>query len=190
MAKSRISEQSIIHLFEVDNGELKPTRHCYALSFLKVIMDNFPDDYMDIYKYLFYMTCPDPVNNPYINMNDIIREEKIIRDNQFKFSTEEDSIIIALEKCTRLYETPTVRMFNTLKDTIDNLQDWVGQTQFTSGKGGSVTEIMSVIKNFDKLNEQFNAAAGRVHEEQKNFGKRGGGQLAYDMGPDSTRDDD
>lgn len=190
MAKGKATEGLIIHLFEVNNGELKPTRHCYALRFLKVIMDEFPEDYLDIYKYLFYMSCPDPVHNPYCNMNSVIREEKIIRDNKFKFSTEEDLIIIALEKCELLYDTPAVRMFNTLKDTIDNLQDWVSNTQFTSGRGGSVGEIMSIVKNFGKLQEEFNYTARLLHEEQKNFGKRGGGQLAYDLGENSTRDDD
>src|SRR5687767_6233635 len=102
-------EETIIHLFEVTNGELKPTRHCYALKFLKVIMDKFPNDYIEIYKYIFYMTCPDPVNNPYFNFNEIMKEQEIIRSNEMFFDTEEPEIIIALTMCKKMYETPTVK---------------------------------------------------------------------------------
>ena len=55
----------IVKLFDIQNGELIPTEHCYALGFLKVLMTEYPDTYMQIYKYLFYMTCPNPELNPF-----------------------------------------------------------------------------------------------------------------------------
>jgi hypothetical protein len=39
----------IVKLFDIQNGELIPTEHCYALGFLKVLMTEYPDTYMQIY---------------------------------------------------------------------------------------------------------------------------------------------
>lgn len=183
-------EETIIQLFEVVGKELKPTRHCYGLKFLKVIMDKYPKDHIDVYKYIFYMTCPDPVNNPYFNMNEIIREETIIRDNDMQFDTEEPEILIAIAKCTKLYETPTVRLENTIRGVLDNMNEWMATSKFTSGRDGNVSEILKAAKEFKVLRDEYNLTKKDLHKEQKEHGKRGGGSLAYDLGPDSTRNDD
>ena len=60
----------MIKLFDIQNGVLIPTEHCYALKVLKDIMDTYPDDYMKVYQYLFYMSCPNPVVNPFFDVSD------------------------------------------------------------------------------------------------------------------------
>ncbi len=57
-----------IKLFDIENGVVIPTEHCYTLSTLKDLMDKYPDDYLKVYQYLFYMTCPNP------DLNDKRRE--------------------------------------------------------------------------------------------------------------------
>ena len=47
-------------LFDIKNSKVVPTEHCYTLKFLKDIMDEYPDEFMQIYAYLFYMSCPNP----------------------------------------------------------------------------------------------------------------------------------
>jgi len=58
----------IVKLFDIQNEKVVLTEHCYALDFLKTIMDTYPDTYMPVYQYLFYMTCPDPEANPFFNL--------------------------------------------------------------------------------------------------------------------------
>lgn len=189
-SQSKQSEEMIIHLFEVNGKELTPTRHCYALKFLKDIMNNHPEDYIDIFKYLFYMTCPDPVNNPYFNINPIIRETKIIRDNNLQFYTEDDDIVLALEKCEELYKTPTIKAHDAIKGMVENMMEWMGNEKWTSGRDGNVGQFIRIAKEFDELKEKYLSTTKELHEEQKHHGKKGGGQLAYDLREDSTRDDD
>jgi len=57
-----------IKLFDIQNNVVIPTEHCYTLTTLKNIMDKYPDDYLKIYQYLFYMTCPNPDLNPFFYM--------------------------------------------------------------------------------------------------------------------------
>ena len=41
----------IAKLFDIQNGKVVPTEHCYALKSLKDVMDNYPDDYLKIYQW-------------------------------------------------------------------------------------------------------------------------------------------
>lgn len=77
----------IVRLFDVQNGVVIPTEHCYTLKSLKDIMDNYPQEYLKIYQYLFYMTCPNPDMNPFFNMPNMDKEEEILREIQAEFST-------------------------------------------------------------------------------------------------------
>ena len=42
-------------------------------------MDNYPDDYLKIYQYLFYMTCPNPDMNPFFHTPEHEKEEVSIK---------------------------------------------------------------------------------------------------------------
>ena len=58
----------IVKLFDIQNEKVVPTEHCYTLKFLKDIMDSYPDSYLNVYQYLFYMTCPNPDLNPFFHL--------------------------------------------------------------------------------------------------------------------------
>ena len=93
----------MIKLFDIQNGVLIPTEHCYALKVLKDIMDTYPDDYMKVYQYLFYMSCPNPVVNPFFDVLEHEKEELILTQLQAEFSTEDDDVIVALAFCKFLF---------------------------------------------------------------------------------------
>jgi hypothetical protein len=38
----------LIKLFDIQNGKVIPTEHCYVLKFLKEIMEKYPDSYMSV----------------------------------------------------------------------------------------------------------------------------------------------
>ena len=67
----------LVKLFDISNNKVVPTEHCYTLKFLKAIMDKYPDTYLDVYMYLFYMTCPDPDLNPFFNVPEVDKEEVV-----------------------------------------------------------------------------------------------------------------
>ena len=91
----------IAKLFDVQNGVVIPSEHCYTLKSLKDIMDNYPDDYLKIYLYLFYMTCPNPDLNPFFNVPHMDKEDMILNEIQAEFSIEDDDIVVALRACAK-----------------------------------------------------------------------------------------
>ena len=99
----------IVRLFDVQNGKVIPTEHCYTLEFLKDLMEEYPDTYMSIYQYLFYMSCPNPDLNPFFNLPEHEKEDIIVEQVGLEESTEDSKIRYSLDMCRKLYETPTIR---------------------------------------------------------------------------------
>ena len=64
----------IVKLFDIQNSKVVVTEHCYTLPFLKEIMDHYPNTHMQVYQYLFYMSCPNPDLNPFFNLPEQIRQ--------------------------------------------------------------------------------------------------------------------
>ena len=170
----------LVKLFDVQNNEVIPTEHCYALDFLKTIMDEYPETYLKVYKYLFYMTCPNPDMNPFFHLPENDKEEIIIEEVKLEESTEDGVIINALEKCMKMYETPTHRAYLGIKRALDNMATYMANTPITDGRDGNISQIRAVAKDFDAIRQSFKGAYKDLKDEQTTS-VRGGGGLAYDQ---------
>lgn len=170
----------MIRLFDVEDGKLIPTEHCYALSFLKDIMDNYPSNYMTVYKYIFYMTCPNPDLNPYFNTPEEDKEELVLKDINADFSVEDDLVVVAKERCIQLFDTPTVRAYNGMARMMDRLAKYMETTPITHGRDGNINSLVAAAKNFEAIRHSFKGVYKDLQEEQKSH-TRGGAGLAYDQ---------
>jgi hypothetical protein len=167
-------------LFDVQNGKVIPTEHCYTLKSLKDIMDNYPEDYLKIYQYLFYMTCPNPDMNPFFNVPHIDKEDIVLREIDAEFSIEDDDIVTALQFCIRMYETPTSRAYEGMQKALDRISRYLATAQITDGKDGNIAQIRALAKDFDGIRQSFKGVYKDLQEEQQSK-VRGGQGLAYDM---------
>ena len=43
----------LVKLFDIQNGKVVPSEHCYVLKSLKKIMDKYPNTYLSVYQYVF-----------------------------------------------------------------------------------------------------------------------------------------
>ena len=169
----------IVKLFDVQNGVAIPTEHCYTLKALKDIMDNYPKDYLKIYQYLFYMTCPNPDMNPFFHTPELDKEVLILGQISADFSTEDNDIYIALQFCQRMYETPTSRAYKGIASMLDRLGRYMENTAITDGRDGNINSIVAAAKNFDQIRASFKGVYKDLQEEQSSK-VRGGQGLAYD----------
>jgi hypothetical protein len=170
----------IARLFDVQNGVVIPTEHCYTLKSLKDIMDNYPDQYLKIYQYLFYMTCPNPDMNPFFNVPHMDKEDIILKEIEAEFSVEDDDIFTALKACERMYETPTSRAYEGMQKALDRISRYLATAQITDGKDGNIAQIRALAKDFDGIRQSFKGVYKDLQEEQQSK-VRGGQGLAYDM---------
>lgn len=170
----------MIKLFDIENGVLIPTPHCYNLKDLKNIMDSYPDNYMDIYSYIFYMTCPNPDVNPFFDVPEIDKEELIIKQLNLKVSLESPLIIKALDLLNKLYDTPTRRAYMGIKQMLDNLASYMATASITHGRDGNITALVNAAAKFDEVRNSFKGAYKDLMAEQQSS-VRGGLGLAYDQ---------
>ncbi|NBP00925.1 MAG: hypothetical protein EBU90_12470 [Proteobacteria bacterium] len=170
----------IVRLFDIENNVVVPTEHCYTLTTLKKIMDEHPDDYLKIYQYIFYMTCPNPDTNPFFNISETDKEEIIMREIDAEFSTDDSSIISALKFCKELYETPTSRAYRGIKQMLDKLADYMESTEITHGRDGNINSLVAAAAKFQQIRESYKGAYKDLQDEQKSQ-VRGGQGLAYDQ---------
>jgi hypothetical protein len=170
----------IVKLFDVQNGKVIPTEHCYTLAALKDVMDEYPDDYLSIYQYIFYMTCPNPDLNPFFFTPDIDKENLVLEQVKAEFSTEDETIFKALKFCERLYETPTSRAYKGISSMLDRLARYMETTTITAGRDGNINSLIAAAKNFDQIRQSFKGAYKDLQEEQSSR-VRGGIGTAYDQ---------
>jgi len=170
----------IVRLFDVQNKTVVPTEHCYTLKTLKTIMDNYPDDYLSIYQYLFYMTCPNPDMNPFFHYPEIDKEDLILEEVSAEFSTEDPEIISALAFCKKLYETPTYRAYVGIKSMLDRLAKYMEVTAIEHGRDGNINSMVNAAAKFESIRQSYKGAFSDMKQEQESS-VRGGAGLAYDQ---------
>jgi hypothetical protein len=167
-------------LFDVQNGVVIPTEHCYTLKALKDVMDEYPDDYLKVYLYLFYMCCPNPDMNPFFFVPEQDKEYIILKEIEAEFSTEDDTIFAALRFCEKMYETPTSRAYKGIASMLDRLARYMEITPITHGRDGNMNSLIAAAKNYESIRQSFKGAYKDLQEEQSSK-VRGGQGLAYDM---------
>jgi hypothetical protein len=170
----------MVKLFDIQAGKIVPTEHCYALSSLKTIIDEFPEEYMNVYAYLFYMTCPNPDLNPFFDVPENEKEDLILSQLKANFSTEEDSILVGLELCKKLYETPTYRAFMGIKHMLDRLARYMETAPIEHGRDGNINSLVNAAAKFDQIRNSYKGAYRDLMEEQKSQ-VRGSQHIAYDQ---------
>jgi len=170
----------MVKLFDIQNGTVVPTEHCFVLGTLKKIQDEYPNDYLSIYGYVFYMTCPNPELNPFFDIIENDKEELILREVNAEFSTEDITIRDAIKFCEKLYETPTYRAYMGIKQMLDRLARYMENTPVEHGRDGNINSLVNAAAKFEQIRMSFKGAYKDLMEEQKGTA-RGGQQLAYDQ---------
>ena len=170
----------LIKLFDIVNNKVVPTEHCYTISSLNDIMTEYPEDYLKVYTYLFYMTCPNPDLNPFFNVPEQEKEEIIMSEINMDISTEDDFIIRGMNTCKKLYETPTYRTYVGIKSMLDRLAHYMETTEIQGGRDGNITALVNAAAKFDQIRQSFKGAYKDLAEEQQSQ-VRGNIGLAYDQ---------
>lgn len=170
----------MVRIFDIHNGVVVPSEHCYTLKDLKAIIDRYPKDYINVFAYIFYMTCPNPDLNPFFDVVETDKEELILKQLIPNFSTEDPEVITAIKLCEKLYETPTLRSYMGIKKMLDRLARYMETAPIEAGRDGNIMALVNTASKFEQIRQSFKGAYKDLMEEQQSQ-VRGGQQLAYDQ---------
>lgn len=170
----------MVKIFDIANGIVVPSEHCYILKDLKAVMDAYPDSYVNAFAYIFYMTCPNPELNPFFDVIEHEKEDLILKQLDVTFSTEDEVIINAITFCKKMYETPTLRSYMGIKKMLDRLAKYMEDAPIEGGRNGNIGDLVNTAAKFEQIRVSFKGAYKDLMEEQQSS-VRGGQQLAYDQ---------
>lgn len=175
----------MIKLFDIEDGQLAVTEHCYALPFLKELMDYFPNCYIKVYRYIFYMTCPDDQLNPCRNIPEHEKSTEIMRllevDTEKEFIADDLKIEKAVKECAKLYDDPAMRVYRAAKMMLEKLQGSFEAEELTwGGKDATGPALTSAMEKLPKLLQAYNDAELKMNEVLK-ARSRGGQNISDDI---------
>jgi hypothetical protein len=170
----------IVRLFDIQNNKVVVTEHCHTLPFLKSIMDEYPETYMQVYQYIFYTSCPNPDLNPFFNLPEHEKEDIIIEEIKLEESPEDPKIRYALDMCRKMYETPTYRAYVGIKAMLDRLGRYMEVTPIEHGRDGNINSMVNAAAKFEQIRQSYKGAFTDMQNEQESS-VRGGAGLAYDQ---------
>ena len=169
-----------IKLFDIQNSNITPTEHCYTIASLKKIMDEYPEDFNNIYTYLFYMSCLNEEENPFSNVPESDKRDMVLSQVGGDFDPDDPDIEKALEVCRDLYKTPTYNLYMASKVGIEKISKYITSTMITQGRDGNDIAYLKYVDSFDKLCKSFEGRYNAFKQEQSTIA-RGGHQIAYDQ---------
>jgi len=170
----------MIRLFDLQNGKVIPTEHCYTMLCYKEIIEAYPEEHTNIFAYLFYLSCPNPDLNPFFDVPEVDKEEMIRREVGGTFDSDDELIGTALEVTKKLYETPTVRAYMGIKTMLDRLAKYMETTEIEHGRDGNITALINAASKFEAIRQSFKGTLRDLQEEQQST-VRGNQRLAYDQ---------
>lgn len=170
----------LVRIFDMENGKIIPTVHCYTLKSLKAIIEAYPESYMPMLQYVFYKTCPDPDQNPFFNLPEIDKEELILQEVGADFSTDDPILQEAIAFCDKLYDTPTKRAYRGLKIFMDKIALFFENQSLSTGRDGSLAPMVAAAKNYSDLRSSFKDVEKDYKDEIKELA-RGDSYTAYDQ---------
>lgn len=105
----------MVSIFDVEDGVVRVNANCLLIPELKKIVEYY-EDAVPALAYVYYMTAPD---SPYANMPEHEKQGMISDDMQGTFGLEDDVLLLAIEKLTKMFETPTGRYYNAIRRSLD-----------------------------------------------------------------------
>lgn len=172
-----------VELFKIQDGKIVLNEICYTSKTLKDVVEVFKDNdnYMKVFTFLFYMYCPHPNKNPYVNVPEHEKEDLLIHECEIDFSLDEPVFEAAKVYCEKLYLTPTRRFYLDCKVGLEKQGTYLRDTKITTGRDGNDTTYLATLKAVGAINDQF-AKVEKAYEAELQAAVRGGGQKAYDEG--------
>lgn len=169
----------MIKLFDIENGVVKPTVHCYQISWLKAILDKYKKDSTKILGYLYYTTCPSD-DNPYVNLPEDTKEDAVINALQITTSLEAKEIVTAKNELAKLFETPSMRAYHAVKVMLDRISTYLETTSISDGKEGNAADIARWMDKIDSYRQTYKNAYRDMQDELTEKKTRGNQKRSYD----------
>lgn len=156
----------ITKIFDVEQGKVTPSMHCYVIPELKAVIDAYPNNHIDALAYCFYMSCPYKSENPYA---DYPEEDRAgVLKKTYPTILPDALVIIRAIQCLRdKYETAGSKYHASVKESLFKTVEYLNNVVINDEKDGNLARIHAIQKEAGKVLESL-ITLERIVEEEKN----------------------
>ncbi len=178
-------------LIEIEQGSVVIKPICWHIKPLFDIIEFYPDNYDKVIHYFHCMCSLNPNDNPFADLPEDEKEEKILRFLGIDIDTDNDIVKDGLECVRECYSTTIYRSYESLKNLQDGINQDLKQMRLTYDKDiGNASNVMSVVKNLSVVKKELKEAKKDYLEEQGDVRGRGGVEMSYDENSEDEDDFD
>lgn len=175
----------ITKIFNIEQGKVTPTTHCYILPELKEVIDNYQDNYVNVLAYCFYMACPYKSENPYADFGEEEKKTRLIKDFKIKFDTNNVVINAAISRLKDDYGTLMTRYLEGIRHSYVLTTEYLTSLSVISdGKTGNLSQIQTIqskageaMRSYAELEHQVEEEKERNKTKNRANSKTGHGEL-------------
>ncbi len=166
--------------FDIIDGKVKLTRHCYTIEDYKTIIDTFGEDIATkIFTVYYYVAELIPELNPFANISEVDKLEYVIGKTCPNLPIEidwlDDIYQDGIELTRKSLETSSYRGYlaqKTLKDRVINV---IQNTPVSASKDdGNTSELDRLLKVLDSVSESTRKAFSEFEAENGTVQRKGG----------------
>lgn len=170
-------------LFDIRDGEVFPTEHCYAIYQLKHLIDHYQENAGRVLACIHYYISLNPEDNPFAYLPEEGRWAIIVTNVCPELLDVHDDLTLrdAIDICKELYETTEYKMYKAFKTLMDKLVTAIeGTNPNLTRDSGNMGQIKEAVKSYKDLKAAYKES---FDEYMKTFNSnqiRGNMQEAYD----------
>lgn len=125
--------------------------------------------------YLHYKHYPVPNENPFFNLQEGLKADKIKKHLGLFKKTPPESLQEAEALMTEMYTTPAVRMYHTLKKAVEKASAYIDNMKVDDK---TFKNLITAIKEFKEINKVYTETVDIVVRETKTVGNS---KIPYDL---------
>lgn len=180
-------------LFDIERNKIIPDANILAIPSIKKIWNRDKTDVKaTALKEISYVVFLCDFHSPYRDLHELERENHIIKDLFGKGWRPDADLKAAVVTYKKLQETPSMRLLNTARNTLDKLSDYFNQINFSeedvmgrpkhsaNDLTRNLKEVGNIVRSLANLEKQV-----RLELEEQSI--RGSSEVGYFEDPD---DDD
>ncbi len=137
--------------------------------------------------YLQYLYDKYDPESPYGHLDDDEREQEIIKDIPEDLDLNDFTMVKAIQKCEKLYNSPVRKILNGAKRAVEKLSVYFETEELESGRDGNLGAVVTAVIKLPQIITAYQAAENAYKQEVQK--SRGNTKRAIDEDFVSNYDD-
>ena len=167
-------------VFSIRDKKVVLNTNVMLIPEMKAIIEAYPKDYINVLSYVNFMTNPNKDENPYLEVREIEKSSKLLRDFPAKYDENTPLVRAAIARMKEDFiDLPEDRMYEAAKIAAESVESYLRTSQINTLK--DTETMMKILLNVEKVTESLGKTREARNAARSANSVRGSKKLAYDM---------